>query len=141
TPASPGTGRWVKLVVKSSQGSQQYTEIMEARGFGVALTNTPVPNLSGTWSSSQFGNFHLQADGATLTGCYEYKGGLIDGGLDGHLMRLHWRETDNGEGPAVMVLTRDGKGFRGLWRRDADTEWAGRWDLRKVSDQIGSCPN
>ncbi len=138
---SPGVGRWVKLVVRTSQGSAEYAEIMEVRGFGVPLTTTPPPDVSGTYESTEFGLFHVKADGATLTGCYEHKGGLIQGGLDAHLMRLHWKEVDNGEGPAVMVLFRDGKGFRGLWRRDGETGWAGNWNLRKVSSDVGSCPH
>jgi OOP family OmpA-OmpF porin len=139
-PASPGVGRWVKLVVRSSQGSPEYAEIMEVRGFGVQLTNTPVPDVSGTYDSPQFGRFHLRAEGANLTGCYEHKGGLINGGLDGHLMRLTWREDTGSFGPAVMVLFRDGKGFRGLWHVDGQSGW-NDWDLRKTSNDVGSCPH
>jgi OmpA-OmpF porin, OOP family len=139
--ASPGTGRWVKLIVRGSQGSTEFAEIMEVRGFGVALTTTPPPDVSGTYDSVQFGRFHLRAEAADLTGCYEHKGGLINGGLDGHLMRLRWREEDGGAGPAVMVMFRDGKGFRGLWRREDETGWSGDWDLRKISNDIGACPH
>ena len=141
TPAAPRTGRWVKLVVKSTHGSTEYAEIMDARAYGIALTNTPVPNVSGTYESTQFGPFHVLQDGAQLTGCYEHKGGLLQGGVDAHLMRLRWKEEDNGEGPAVMVLTRDGKAFKGFWMRDAETVWNTGWDLRKVSAQVGSCPH
>ena len=52
---------------------------MEARGFGVALANTPPPNVSGTYNSDEFGDFHLQQDGAQLVGCYDHKQGAGPG--------------------------------------------------------------
>jgi outer membrane protein OmpA-like peptidoglycan-associated protein len=140
-PRAPGVGRWVKLVVKSTHGSTEYAEIMDVRGYGIELTSTPLPNVSGTYDSPQFGQFHLSQNGAQLSGCYEHKGGLLQGGLEAHLMRLQWSEEDSGKGPALMVMTRDGKGFKGFWRRDDETGWAGDWDLRKVSNQIGACPH
>jgi OOP family OmpA-OmpF porin len=138
-PPAPKTGRWVKLVVKSSHGSTEYAEIMDARAYGIALTDTPTPNVSGTYNSLQFGLVHVRQDGAQLTGCYDHKGGRLQGGLDGHLMRLRWSEEDNGEGPAVMVLTRDGKAFKGFWMRDGETVWNSGWDLTKISGDVGSC--
>ena len=68
-----------------------YTELMEFRAFGKQLTQTPVPtNLSGTYHSEAYGDFHLQQDGAALSGCYEHDGGLVQGGAEAHLMRLTW---------------------------------------------------
>jgi OOP family OmpA-OmpF porin len=139
--AKPGAGRWIKLVLKGSNGDVDYTELMEFRAFGKQLTQTPVPaNLSGTYHSEAFGDFHLQQDGAALSGCYEHDGGLVQGGAEAHLMRLTWHQT-NGHGPAVMVLKRDGKSFEGWWSNDGETGWSPDWDLKKVSDKVGSCPN
>lgn len=138
----PATGRWLKLVVRSNAGDPAYTELMNVRAFGVQLTHTPPPNVSGTYSSHKYGLFHLSQNGAQLSGCYENKHGLIQGGLESHLMRLTWTEgvKANRRGPALMVLKPDGKSFRGLWQEEGSKTWHGDWDLKKVSDEVGTCP-
>lgn len=142
-PPAPVTGQWVKLVVRTNHGDPKYWEIMEARAFGTMLTATPAPNVSGTYESDEFGKFHLQQDGAQLIGCYDHKNGLVQGGLENHLMRLTWNENDGtaASGPALMILARDGKSFRGFWGHDGDARLEGLWNLKKLSDQIGSCPH
>jgi OmpA-OmpF porin, OOP family len=140
--ARPGAGRWLKLLFKSNHGDPDYTELMEFRALGRPLTITPLPtNLSGTYGSAAFGNFHLQQDGATLNGCYEHKDGLVQGGAEAHLMRLTWRESDHGTGPAIMVLKRDGRSFEGWWANAGETGWHTDWDLKKTSNAVGTCPN
>jgi outer membrane protein OmpA-like peptidoglycan-associated protein len=143
--ATPVEGRWVKFVVRSNHGAPDYWEIMNVHGYGVALTNTPLTNVSGTYDSTAYGRFHLAQSGAQLIGCYEYNEGVVQGGLEAHLMRLTWTESgDNNTGPAVMVQTRDGKGFQGLWRRETDSPnsgWNENWVLKKISNDVGSCPH
>ena len=143
--AKPGTGRWIKLVFKSNNGDPEYTELMEFRAFGTQLTQTPLPaNLSGTYSSDNYGNFHLQQDGAQLVGCYEHSEGLVQGGLESHLMRLTWYQSGGIHGSVVMVLKRNGKGFEGWWNEVGtaeDSEWKANWDVKKISDKVGSCPH
>lgn len=137
----PIAGRWIRLTVKSNYGDPSYTEIMDVRAMGRMLTQSPMPTgLSGTYSTVKYGRFHLLQKGSELTGCYEDSGGLIQGGLEAHLMRLTWTEGSS-SGPAVMVLKRDGKGFVGWWHSAGATAWNQDWDLTKVSDQVGSCPN
>jgi len=141
---APAEGRWIKFVVRSNHGAIDYWEIMDVHGYGVALTSTPLKDVSGTYDSAAFGKFHLAQSGAQLLGCYEHKGGVVQGGLEAHLMRLTWTEDDGGTGPAVMVQTRDGKGFQGLWRYDntaPNAAWDERWVLRKVSNDVGFCPH
>lgn len=141
TPAA-ATGRFVKFVVKTNNGDDKYWEIMNVHGIGVPVTNTPLTSVSGTYASEAYGKFHLQQTGAQLTGCYEEHKGLVQGGLESHLMRLTWSEWDGqGHGPAVMVQTRDGKGFQGLWRNDGETGWVENWKLKKISNNVGSCPH
>ena len=137
----PAVGRWVKLVVKSTHGSSEFAEIMDVRGYGIQLTRTALPDVSGTYEATTFGRFHLKQDGAQLSGCYEHKEGLVQGGLEGQLMRLRWTESGTETGPAVMVLSRDGREFRGFWAYDKANEWSLGWDLRKVSATVGSCPH
>ena len=140
--AKPGVGRWIKLVVRSNNGDPDYTELMEFRAFGKQLTQTPLPtDLSGTYASDVYGDFHLSQDGAQLSGCYEHDSGLFQGGLESHLMRLTWHQGGNTKGPAIMVLRRDGKSFEGWWTDDGSASWNPSWDLKKISNNIGSCPN
>ncbi len=137
----PGTGRWIKLVVTSNQGDPEYSEIMEFRALGKQLTQTASPtNLSGTYSTAVYGNFHLVQDGALLSGCYEHDGGLVQGGLESHLMRMNWRQAHS-KGSAIMVLERDGKSFEGWWSEEGSNEWSATWGLKKTSDKVGSCPH
>lgn len=58
-------------------------------------------------------------------------------------MRLSWSEEKGAKsGPAVMVATRDGKGFQGLWRMDDGSDtWHDNWLLKKISNDVGSCPH
>jgi outer membrane protein OmpA-like peptidoglycan-associated protein len=141
-PVASGTGRWLKLVIKSNNGDPDYAEMMSFRAFGKALTSTPVANVSGTYSSAQYGNFHLLQTGAQLSGCYEHDQGLVQGGLETHLMRLTWtQEGGKMSGPAIMVQARDGKSFKGFWQNKSESEWHPGWDLKKISDKVGSCPN
>jgi len=139
-PNTPAKGRYLRYVVRSNHGSNDYWEIMDVRAFGVELTNTPLPNVTGTYAGSSYGNFHLLQEGAQLTGCYEYKEGIVQGGFDQHALNLTWRESgENNEGPAIMVLSRDRKNFKGFWRRTREDGWHLDWDLKKISDEVGSC--
>ncbi len=141
--AKPGAGRWIKLVIKSNNGDPEYTELMEFRALGTQLTQTPLPtNLSGTYASGNYGDFHLQQDGAQLSGCYEHNDGLIQGGAESHVMQLTWYQAAGFHGAAIMVLKRDGKGFEGWWNESGgDNEWRDDWDIKKTSEKIGTCPN
>jgi outer membrane protein OmpA-like peptidoglycan-associated protein len=140
--AAPGTGRWLKLVIRSNNGDPDYTEIMNFRAFGKTLTNTQVQNVSGTYRSAQFGDFHLLQTGAQLSGCYEHDQGLVQGGLESHLMRLTWSQGGGKtSGPALMVQARDGKSFKGFWQNKGENDWHPGWDLKKISDKVGSCPH
>ena len=139
--AKPASARWIKLVVKSNHGDPEFSELMEFSALGKQLTQTATPtNLSGTYENGTYGNFHLAQDGAQLSGCYEHNSGLIQGGLESHLMRLGWHEA-NGKGAAMMVLKRDGKSFEGWWAEDGSSDWSATWNLKKTSDNVGSCPN
>jgi outer membrane protein OmpA-like peptidoglycan-associated protein len=140
--STPGAGRWLKLVVKSNNGDPDYSEIMDFRAFGKPLTSTAIQNVSGTYGNDEFGNFHILQTGAQLSGCYEHDEGLVQGGLEAHLMRLTWSENKGAKtGPAIMVQSRDGKSFKGFWRAADETGWHPDWNLKKISDKVGSCPH
>jgi outer membrane protein OmpA-like peptidoglycan-associated protein len=134
-------GRWLRINVKNNQGSTQYIELMEVRGYGKQLTQTPFGDASGTYESD-FGKFHLKQEGTSVTGCYEHAGGLLNGGIEGRVMKFTWTEEGPKKGPAIMVFTPDGKQMFGLWWYDGQTDATGsRWNGTRISSEVGSCPN
>ena len=139
--AKPLPGRWLRLTIKNNHGSAEYIELMDFRAFGTQLTKAPPPALTGIYRTN-YGNFHLQQDGATVTGCYEPAEGLVvNGGLEGRVTRFTWVEPTR-RGPAVLAFSPDGKEMLGLWWREGDTSSAGQiWSGQKTSDAVGACPH
>lgn len=142
-PASPQVpGRWVRLTLKNNQGAKDYLELMDFRGYGRQLTTTPFPNASGTYESN-YGLFHLQQEGTSVTGCYEHDEGLLTGGIEGRVMKFTWRENGgpDDQGPALMVFTADGQRMLGLWGTKGSEKLTNQWNGKKVSNEVGSCPH
>jgi outer membrane protein OmpA-like peptidoglycan-associated protein len=134
-------GRWVRLTAKNNHGSPEYTEIMDFRAYGTQLTNTPFPNVSGTYDTN-YGKMHLLQQGTSVTGCYEHDGGLLTGGVEGRIMKITWTEDEGKKrGPAVMVFTADGRNLLGMWWTEGDEKApADFWDGSKTTATVGSCP-
>lgn len=134
-------GRWVRLNVKTNQGSPDYVEIMDFRGYGTQLTHTPFPDVSGTYDTN-YGKMHLLQQGTSVTGCYEHAGGLLTGGVEGRVMRFTWTQTGNSRGPAVMVFSPDGKNLLGLWWNEGgEKAVGGTWKGPKLTTTVGTCPH
>ena len=134
-------GRWLRVIVQNNHGSTQYTELMEIRGFGKQLTQTPFPDASGTYESD-YGKFHLKQEGTSVTGCYEHSDGLLNGGIEGRVMKFTWTEGPTKKGPAIMVFSPDGKQMFGLWWYDGQTDGhGGTWNGTKISNEVGTCPH
>ena len=136
-------GRFVKINAKNNFGAKDWLEIMEVRGYGDQEPLEPFEkNISGTYKS-QFGDFHIKQEGTSIVGCYGNDDGLFEGGLDGKIMTLTWKETgdtDQDTGPAVFLFDSDAKKFVGLWAYRNDDYYVGKWDGEKISDEVGSCP-
>lgn len=133
-------GRWVRLTVRNNHGSTEYTELMDFRGYGEQLTTTALPEVSGTYATD-YNDFHLRQQGTSITGCYEWDGGVLNGGIEGRIMKLTWREKD-GQGPAIMVFTSDGKKLFGLWWYEGKTDTTGEvWNGELKTQVVGGCPH
>ncbi len=135
-------GRWVRLTIKNNHGAAEWTELFAFRGYGLKpVVPSPLENISGTYDTD-YSKFHVRQQGTALVGCYEYNEGLLDGAIEGRLMKITWREGEN-SGPAVMIFSPDGKSFRGYWwRKGREKEApAGNWNGSKISPQIGGCPH
>jgi outer membrane protein OmpA-like peptidoglycan-associated protein len=133
-------GRWVRLTIKNNHGAEDYLELMDFRAYGTQLTHTPLPDVSGTYET-EFGDFHLRQQGTSVTGCYEYDGGVLDGGIEGRIMKFTWREEGDQKGPAIMVFTPDGRQMFGLWWHEGDTGGGSQWNGTKKSNTVGTCPH
>lgn len=136
-------GRWVRLTVQANHGSADYIELMDFRATGRQLTRTPVANISGTYETD-YGLFHIRQEGTSLSGCYEHDSGVLSGGIEGRVLKFIWREGEQGEqkGPAIMVISPDGKELLGLWWNEGSKGApGGTWNGKKTSDVVGGCPH
>jgi outer membrane protein OmpA-like peptidoglycan-associated protein len=137
--------RWVRLSILSNHGSEEWTELLSFKGFGKRPPLQVTPSaVSGTFDTDYF-EFHVLQTGSALTGCYEYNYGILDGTIEGRVMKITWQEGEEGQlkGPAVMVFAPDGQSFRGyFWREGNEKEPpAGTWNGEKASSDVGQCPH
>ena len=132
------SGKWVRLTIKNNHGDSQYTELMDFRAYGEQLTKTTLTDVSGTYATN-YNDFHLRQEGTSVTGCYEWDQGILNGGIEDRIMKFTWVETGQ-KGPAVIVFTTDGEKFYGIWWYEGreDTP-GGTWDGVKISDEVGGC--
>ncbi len=135
---SDTSGKWLRLTVKNNHGSSDYTELMDFRAYGKQLTKTQLPDISGTYKTN-YNDFHIRQQGTSVTGCYEYEQGLLNGGIEKNIMRLTWKET-KGQGPAVMIFNSKGDTFFGLWWYEGrENERGSIWDGQKIAQAVGGC--
>lgn len=73
------SGKWLRLTIQNNHGSSEYTELMDFRAYGKQLTKTPLPDVSGTYETN-YNDFHLRQEGTSVTGCYEWDEGVLNGG-------------------------------------------------------------
>lgn len=134
-------GRWVRLTIKNNHGSPEYTELFDFRATGTQLTQTPFPDISGTYTTN-YGDFHLKQEGMNVTGCYEHKGGSVDGGIEGRVIKFVWSQSESKtRGPAMMVFTPDTQQMYGLWWNEGNDSPKGVWNGTKKSSNVGTCGN
>ncbi|MGQ0763152.1 MAG: OmpA family protein [Acidobacteriota bacterium] len=134
-------GRWVRLTIKNNHGSLEYTELFDFRATGTQLTQTAFPDVSGTYKTN-YGDFHLKQEGSNITGCYEHKGGAIDGGIEGRVIKFVWSQSESKtRGPAIMVFTPDTQQMYGLWWNEGNDSPKGVWNGTKKSSSVGTCAN
>ena len=142
-------GRWVRLTVKNNHSADpdNTIELDEFRAYGTQLTHSAPPNLTGTYNFEFTGRLHVKQEGTSLTGCYESRGGLIKGGVEGHIGKFTWYEDTGGTpsremGSGVMVLPSDGQPAVGVWWETNYQAYAERILIGpKQSTEVGSCPH
>lgn len=138
-------GRWLRLTIHSNYGSESWTELFSFRGYGAKpAAGAPLESISGTYETS-YSKFHVRQQGTALVGCYEFDEGLLNGVIEGRLMKITWQESggESDRGPAVMVFALDGKSFQGYWWNAGNEKRApsGNWEGKKISSEVGGCPH
>jgi len=134
------SGKWVQLTIQNNHGSSEYTELMDFRAYGKQLTKTPLPDVSGTYETN-YNDFHLRQEGTSVTGCYEWDEGVLNGGIEDRIMKFTWLEPGQ-KGPAIMVFNSDGEKFFGLWWYEGrEDSQGGIWNGIKKSEDVGGCPH
>lgn len=135
------TGRWLRLVVQDGYGAGLGVNRFRARGR--RLTRTPFIDVSGTYSTRD-GALRIRQEGSSVTGCYDERGGTMEGGIEGRVMKLKWREKtqEHNEGEAMMVFSSDGQRWAGLFSYKGEDPEEGRFwtGVRRPADN-GTCPN
>ena len=132
------SGKWLRLTIQNNHGSSEYTELMDFRAFGKQLTKTPLPDVSGTYETN-YNDFHLRQEGTSVTGCYEWDEGVLNGGIEDRIMKFTWIEPGQ-KGPAIMVFASDGEKFFGLWWHEgSEDSQGGIWNGIKKSQDVGGC--
>lgn len=144
TATAAVAGRWLRLTILGNQGDTRYTELMGVRGFGTAEPAATLADISGTYATD-FNEFHIRQQGSAVIGCYEYDAGVLDGMIEGRVLRLTWRENGGPEdgGPAVLVFDADSAAFRGFWWDHGGGKGPprGTWHGTRKSPTVGTCPH
>ncbi|MCU0611499.1 MAG: OmpA family protein [Candidatus Eisenbacteria bacterium] len=136
--------RRVRLTIRNNHGNLEWTELFSFRGFGPRPASSALADISGTYETN-YSDFHVRQQGTALIGCYDFDEGLLEGTIEGRLMKITWREHGGADdrGPAVIVFAPDGKSFKGFWWYGGNEAGkpGGVWDGRKASDAVGGCPH
>jgi len=134
------SGKWLRLTIQNNHGDGQWTELMDFRAFGKQLTKTPLPDVSGTYETN-YNDFHLRQQETSVTGCYEYNKGLLNGDIEGRTVKFTWREPRQ-KGPAVIIFSSDGEKFFGFrWYEGKEDSRGEIWSGIKKSQDVGGCPH
>ena len=146
--AAKAAGRWLRLSVASNFGDE-YVGMTGLHAYGRQLTqDASLHDVSGTYDGwNGWGKVRLKQEGTRVTGCYEYRDGVIAGGIEGRLLKASMLETGDDGAQArqlgLFSFSPDGALVMGL-ARAADAEpgsgYATFYTGKKLGDDIGDCP-
>ncbi|ATY33940.1 discoidin/SUN/FTP domain-containing protein [Sphingomonas psychrotolerans] len=146
-PEERPTGRWVRLTILGNHGDD-YTGFTGFHGYGRATTQSgDTPDFTGKYEGgSGLGWIRLHQQGDKVTGCYEYQQSRVTGTVSGRVMKLDIVETDSAgdttRRTGLFQMTPDGRGFRGLVRKNdpsARDAYADYYTAEKTSNKAGGC--
>lgn len=142
----PVTGRWVRLTLTGAHGDD-YMGLTGWRGYGRALSQDATsPDVSGAYEGrSGWGRVHLKQEGSRVVGCYEYRNGVLSGGVEGGLVKVEMIEQVHGGGTErqLGLFVATPQAVYGLTRVEGGNPeygYSAFYSGDKVSDDIGDCP-
>lgn len=146
--AEKTAGRWLRLSVASNYGDD-YVGMTGLHAYGKQLTqDAALADVSGTYDGwNGWGKVRLKQEGTRVTGCYEYRDGVIAGGIEGRLLKATMQETDDDDTQTKQLglfsFSQDGSLVMGL-ARAADAEPGAGFSTfytgKKLGNDIGDCP-
>lgn len=112
-----------KLMRVSGLDRDQITDLIYQN-----LNAQELSDVSGEYTPSTWGTtLTLTQTGKTVNGTYDYKGGHLNGTLDGDTLRGFWYEDDltppNNMGTFEFEFSQDGSGFTGKYTLGYSGEW------------------
>lgn len=127
---APTKVQWLKFVINTNWGNDEYTEIMEIEAYGQPVGPAPRVDVTGIYQTN-YGSLRIVQDGTKITGCYDCCGsGKISGNLIGRVIQFEWSEGEGKKsGTAIMVLSMKGDALNGIYYRNG--ELAGEWSGEK----------
>ncbi len=133
-------GKWDSVLKIHSSGKVGIRHVdthIEANDTGEnVVTQPPVPDISGIWSSG-FGSLTLTQKGNKITGHYTHDHGHIEGTINGNKFTGRWSEAPTYKPPrdagdCEFVFSKNGKSFSGRWRYGfGGSSWNGEWNGKK----------
>ncbi|ACN13139.1 hypothetical protein HRM2_00160 [Desulforapulum autotrophicum HRM2] len=87
---------------------------------------------------TDFNEMSLQMDGNRITGTYKFKGGKIDGVLQGNILTGTWIQT-NAKGRLEFFFAKDFSSFSGKWNYN-DATPSKKWNGRKIENISAKIP-
>lgn len=142
-------GHWLRVTINSNH-DDQYVGLTGLHAYGKQLTGSvALHNVSGTYDGwSGWGKVHLKQEGTRVTGCYEFRNGVMSGGIEGRIWKAEMTETDADGSKSrklgLFTFSRDGKLIIGLTRAEGAAPGEGYdafYNGEKTSEEIGDCPN
>ncbi len=129
----PGEARWIKLSILSNHGNKSYTELSEFQAWGKHKHPEIRPvNVEGKWETN-WGWVQFGQNGSSITGNYQYNGGVIRyGGINRNMITYKWVEDIvNQQGWTLLFMNREGTRLTGVWCQNEDWSDYGFWIMER----------
>jgi tetratricopeptide (TPR) repeat protein len=99
-------------------------------------------NLSGIWTSPEWGNMEIVQTGDIIIGQYTHDNGQLKGSIKNNkIVFTWWEKLEKGQsfesaakgerGDGYFNISAESKSIKGEWRYDGDTNWKNVWTATK----------
>ncbi|HEY8401380.1 MAG TPA: discoidin domain-containing protein, partial [Cytophagaceae bacterium] len=140
----PVKARWVKLVILSNHGNNEFTELAEFEAWGkFADPSYEEMDIVGLWDSNfDWVSINSNKNGF-IYGCYKWaQGDLYAGEVNRRIFTFSWKQRDDGQkGWCRLAINKEGNILFGIWGYDNDYNRFGFWEFTKNSSTPKTCWN